>query len=65
MSALGHKRTISKVRSMSALPPKADIGTQSRYLCELARKRAETITKEAIVQMSARLKPNCPPTMMR
>jgi hypothetical protein len=28
-------------------------------------KRAETITKEAIVQMSARLKPNCPPTMMR
>jgi hypothetical protein len=25
MSALGHKRTFSKVSAMSALPPKADI----------------------------------------
>ena len=42
---------------------------QARYLCELAKspvmKRAETIMKEAIVQMGARLKPNCPPTIMR
>jgi hypothetical protein len=30
MSALGHKRTLKHVRLMSALPPKADIGTQSR-----------------------------------
>src|SRR5215468_439194 len=30
MSALGQKRTLCGVRSMSALPPKADIGTQSR-----------------------------------
>src|SRR5262249_62262818 len=29
MSALGQKRTWPHVRSMSALPPKADIGTQS------------------------------------
>jgi hypothetical protein len=29
MSALGQKRTLGKVRLMSALPPKADIGTQS------------------------------------
>src|SRR5262249_27665859 len=29
MSALGQKRTLRHVRSMSALPPKADIGTQS------------------------------------
>jgi len=28
MSALGQKRTFSTVRRMSALPPKADIGTQ-------------------------------------
>jgi len=28
MSALGHKRTLAHVRVMSALPPKADIGTQ-------------------------------------
>jgi hypothetical protein len=28
MSALGHKRTFSEVCVMSALPPKADIGTQ-------------------------------------
>jgi hypothetical protein len=25
MSALGHKRTLERVRAMSALPPKADI----------------------------------------
>jgi len=30
MSALGHKRTLKHVRLMSALPPKADIGTQLR-----------------------------------
>src|SRR5262249_20413502 len=28
MSALGQKRTLGHVRVMSALPPKADIGTQ-------------------------------------
>ena len=30
MSALGHKRTFGEVETMSTLPPKADIGTQSR-----------------------------------
>src|SRR6516225_3474895 len=30
MSALGQKRTLAHLRLMSALPPKADIGTQSR-----------------------------------
>ena len=30
MSALGQKQTLGKVRLMSALPPKADIETQSR-----------------------------------
>src|SRR5262249_12063453 len=29
MFALGHKRTFRRVESMSALPPKADIGTRS------------------------------------
>src|SRR6516162_10251495 len=29
MSEMGHKRTFPHVRAMSALPPKADIGTQS------------------------------------
>src|SRR5215471_8387036 len=28
MSVVGHKRTSQHVRAMSALPPKADIGTQ-------------------------------------
>ena len=32
MSALGQKRTFRLVPPMSALPPKADIGTQSRDL---------------------------------
>ena len=30
MSALGQKQTLKGARIMSALPPKADIGTQSR-----------------------------------
>src|SRR5262249_18293970 len=30
MSALGQKQTSQRVRAMSALPPKADIGTQPR-----------------------------------
>jgi hypothetical protein len=30
MSALGQKRTLKRLRVISALPPKADIGTQSR-----------------------------------
>jgi hypothetical protein len=30
MSALGQKQTSERVQSMSALPPKADIGTQPR-----------------------------------
>jgi hypothetical protein len=29
MSALGQKQTLKRLRLMSALPPKADIGTQS------------------------------------
>jgi len=29
MSVLGQKQTLGKVRLMSALPPKADIATQS------------------------------------
>ena len=33
MSALGQKQTLGKVRPMSALPPKADIGTHSRDVC--------------------------------
>jgi hypothetical protein len=32
MSALGQKQTFGSVRLMSALPPKADIGTQPRYV---------------------------------
>src|SRR6516225_2332969 len=33
MSALGQKRTSAHVRPMSALPPKADMGTQPRNVC--------------------------------
>src|SRR5262249_2644371 len=33
MSALGQKRTSHQVRVMSASPPKADIGAQSRNVC--------------------------------
>jgi hypothetical protein len=30
MFALGHKRTSALIRSMSALPPKADIAAQAK-----------------------------------
>jgi hypothetical protein len=30
MSAMGHKRTLTRVRIMSALPPKADSRSQSQ-----------------------------------
>jgi len=33
MSALGQKQTSAHVRVMSALPPKADIGTQPAPYC--------------------------------
>jgi len=33
MSALGHKRTFTHLRSMSALPPKADILERDRHVC--------------------------------
>ena len=33
MSALGQKQTLQRVLLMSALPPKADIGTHSRDVC--------------------------------
>ena len=33
MSTLGQKRTLHSVPLMTALPPKADIGTQSRNVC--------------------------------
>ena len=44
MSALGQKQTLGRVRPMSALPPKADIGPQSVNLrfvpeAEVARAR--------------------------
>ena len=39
MSALGQKRTLGHLRLMSALPPKADIGTQSRNLVGAGEQR--------------------------
>jgi hypothetical protein len=32
MSALGHKRTLNRLRPMSALPPKADIAERPRHV---------------------------------
>jgi hypothetical protein len=55
MSALGQKRTFEFVRAMSALPPKADIGTQSRNvryvpradILRCGKKRRYSITSSA------------------
>ena len=56
MSALGQKRTLGHVRAMSALPPKADIGTQSwnvRFvpkadILRCGKKRRYSITSSAV-----------------
>ena len=55
MSALGQKRTSKSVEGMSALPPKADIGTQSwnvRFvpkadILRCGKKRRYSITSSA------------------
>jgi hypothetical protein len=55
MSALGQKRTSEQVRIMSALPPKADIGTQSwnvrfvpkAYIPRCCKERRYSITSSA------------------
>jgi hypothetical protein len=41
MSALGLKRTLRLMRPMSALPPKADIGTQPRNVRFVCRERVQ------------------------
>ena len=60
MSALGQKRTLRGVRPMSALPPKADIGTHSRDVCFVPEaderqcsKNAENITPLMQVNVGA------------
>ena|SRR6516165_7294378 len=55
MSALGQKQTLAQVSVMSALPPKADIGTQSwdvRYvpkadILHCSKERRHSITSSA------------------
>src|SRR5262249_6500915 len=47
MSALGQKRTSHQIRVMSALPPKADIRTQSRNVCFVPE--AEKVHRNKII----------------
>jgi len=52
MSALGQKRTFTHLRPMSGLPPKADIGTQSRDVryvpkADIRRRLVRTVTYHA------------------
>src|SRR6516165_2068662 len=48
MSALGQKRTSHQVRSTSALPPKADIGTQSRNVRFVPKAAVSNRSKKAL-----------------
>ena len=48
MSALGQKQTFSDVRPMSALPPKADIGTQSGNVRFVPKADSCTATKRPL-----------------
>src|SRR5262249_25448454 len=50
MSALGHKRTLGHVQSMSALPPKADIGT-GPY--QLRRSNSGSLAMPAAIRRAA------------
>src|SRR5262249_42131922 len=56
------KRTFVGMSSMSAKWQKRTSAILVRTGQGSLMKRAEMITKESIVQTSARLKPNCPPT---
>jgi hypothetical protein len=47
MSALGQKQTFKRLRLMSALPPKADIGTQSCDVCFVPKADIPRRTKMA------------------
>jgi len=53
MSALGQKRTLRRVRVMSALPPKADIGTQSCDVCFVPKADIEREEIDREISMTA------------
>src|SRR6516165_3786551 len=54
MSALGHKRTLEQLRAMSALPPKADIETQSRDVRFVPKADSCAAAKEVLIRVTIR-----------
>jgi hypothetical protein len=61
MSALGQKETLGSVYMMSALPPKADIGTQSRNVRFVPKAdQVQCNTKSAIDHFAGRTKGRLP-----
>ena len=61
MSALGQKQTLRRIRAMSALPPKADIGTQSwnvRFVPKADKVHCSKIVRYSITS-SARAISDC------
>src|SRR5262249_54848675 len=63
--ALGQKQTLGHLRAMSALPPKADIGTQSlnvRFVpkADIRRSRAPTRSGPQQIQISLEISDTCP-----
>jgi hypothetical protein len=54
MSALGQKRTWPHFRSMSALPPKADIGTQSRNVRFVPKADILRCSKNVVIRSPGR-----------
>jgi hypothetical protein len=51
MSALGQKQTSKRVRAMSALPPKADIEAQSRYVSFVPKADVLRCGKEPVASL--------------
>ena len=52
MSALGQKRTLVRVHMMSALPPKADIGTHSRDVCFVPKADIPRCGRSVVIRLS-------------
>jgi hypothetical protein len=53
MPALGQKRTLGRVHPMSALPPKADIGTQPRNVRFVPKAAVSKCSKNPLLRLSA------------
>ena len=53
MSALGQKRILAHLRLMSALPPKAEFGTQPRNVCFVPKADVSSRSKTTVYSITS------------